>query len=197
MSRMKFVFCEGGDDLAVIKGVAGSIGIQDLQVEEFRGRNNLRNFLRLAKTRPEFTQCNVEAVGIIRDADDDGSAALQSVRDALAGNGFPAPAENGGFADGGIRTGVLIVGPNGGKGMVEDLCLNSVADRPEFPCVGEYFACISQKSGRHDFTSKAKVRVWMASHTDDDLRVGLAAEKGYWPWDSAVFEPMKKFLRQL
>lgn len=194
---MKFVFCEGGDDLAVIKGVAHSIGLPDIEVEPFQGKDKLRNFLRDVQTRPEFSRNLVTAVGIVRDADSDGGAAFQSVRDALLTNGFKAPGGNGGFAVNGIKTGILIVGPKDGKGMVEDLCLNSVSDQPEFPCVDDYFQCITQKSGRKDFSSKAKIRVWMASHVDYDLRVGIAAEKGYWPWESPVFNSLKEFLRQL
>ena len=79
--------------------------------------------------------------------------------------------------------------------MIEDLCLLSVSNRPEFPCVDEYFQCIAQRSGRQGFSSKARVRVWMASHVDYEYYVGKAAEKGYWPWESPVFDSLKEFLR--
>ena len=194
---MKFVFCEGWDDLAVITGVAGSIGLTDLRVEPFLGKGKLRSFLREVQTRPEFAQNKVAAVGIIRDADEDGDAAFQSVRDALLANGFKAPDQNGGFAVNGINIGVLIVGPKHGKGMVEDLCLSSVSNRPEFSCVEDYFRCIAEKSDRKNFSSKARIRVWMASQVDYDVRVGIAAEMGYWPWESPAFDSMKEFLRQL
>jgi hypothetical protein len=194
---MKFVFCEGRDDIAVITGVAGSIGLNDLRIERFLGKDNLRNFLRDVQTRSEFAQNKVTAVGIIRDADDDGNAAFQSVRDALLANGFKAPDQSGGFAVNGIKIGVLIVGPKNGKGMVEDLCLSSVGNRPEFPCVEDYFRCIAEKSDRKNFSSKARIRVWMASHSDHEYYVGKAAAEGYWPWDSPAFDSMKEFLRQL
>lgn len=133
----------------------------------------------------------------MRDADDNGGAAFQSVRDALIANGFKGPDKNGGFVANGIRTGILIVGPLDGKGMVEDLCLNSVSDRPEFPCVDDYFNCITQKSKRKDFSSKAKLRAWMAAQEDFDLYIGKAAEKGYWPWENPAFDPIREFLRNL
>ncbi len=81
--------------------------------------------------------------------------------------------------------------------MGEDLCLNSVSNHPQFACVDDYFRCIAQKCNRNNFSSKAKVRVWMASHVDYDLRVGGAAEEGYWPWGSPVFDSMKQFLQKL
>jgi hypothetical protein len=197
MNGLKFVFCEGKDDLAVITGVAQSIGISGLEIEPISGKNKLRDFLRGVWTRPEFAQKKVAAVGIIRDADDDASAAFQSVRDSLLANGFPAPEANGAVTGETIKVGILIVGPNAGRGMLEDLCLQSVSDRPEFPCVDEFFRCVADKSGRKDFSSKAKVRAWMASHPDFEFYVGKAAEKGYWPWASPVFDSLKQFLRAL
>ena len=194
---MKFIFCEGNDDLAVINGVAASIGITDLNVERFKGKDKLRKFLKSFQTRSVFTQNLVFSIGIVRDADEDGDDAFHSVREALLANGFNAPAQNGGCVADGIKTGILIIGPKDGKGMIEDLCLKSVADQPEFHCVDAYFSCIAQHSGRKEFKSKAKVRVWMASHVDWEYYVGKAAEEGYWPWESPAFDPLKNFLRAL
>jgi len=75
------------------------------------------------------------------------------------------------------KSGYWIIGPKNGKGMVEDLCLNSVSDRPEFPCVEDYFRCIAEKSDRKNFSSKAKIRVWMASHSDYELYVAEPRRK--------------------
>lgn len=193
---MKFVFCEGGDDEAVIRGVANSLGL-NVSVEPFLGKDKLREFLKDIRVRPEFARNYVTAFAIVRDADQDGDAAFRSVRDSLAANDFKAPERNGGFGAGEIRAGIFIVGPRQGQGMIEDICLDSVGDRPEFKCVDEYFRCIEQQSGRRSLSSKAKVRVWMASHTDFDLRVGKAAELGYWPWENAAFDSLRDFLKLL
>jgi hypothetical protein len=197
MSGQKFVFCEGGDDVAVIKGVAQSNEIPDLIVEPFLGKNQLRSFLGALQKRPEFAQNTVASIGIVRDADDDGAAAFQSVRDALISNGFASPDSSGAVTEEAVKVGILIIGPNDGRGMLEDMCLNSISDRPEFACVDDYFRCVAEKSERKDFSSKAKVRAWMASHPDYDLYVGKAAEKGYWPWASPAFDQLKDFLRRL
>jgi hypothetical protein len=197
MSQLKFVFCEDGDDVAVVRGVAALIALPDIRIEPFLGKNNLPHFLRDIKTRPEFAQNKVAAIGILRDADDDDVGAFRSVCDALTAHGFGRPNSNGGFASGDVRVGVLVIGPKNGKGMIEDLCLNSVSDLPQFGCVDEYFQCIVQKGGWQQFSSKAKVRAWMASQLDYELYVGKAAEKGYWNWASPVFDAMKEFLKQL
>jgi hypothetical protein len=196
--KAKFVFCEGGDDLAVIKGVAHSIGLSDLRVEPFLGKDRLREFLAEVQKRPEFSQLKVGAIAVVRDADYDEKAAFTSVRDSLLATGFkPSPEGNGEVVGTDLKIGILVIGPNNGLGMIEDLCLKSVSDRPEFGCVEQYFTCIAEKSPRKDFSSKARIRVWMASHVDYELYVGKAAKEGYWPWESVVFESLKSFLRAL
>jgi hypothetical protein len=192
---MKFVFCEGKDDVAVVRGLASHLNL-DFQVEEYGGKNNLSLFLEGLQKRPDFAQQKVNAIAILRDANGDLMASFASVRDALQRNGFPSPNEDATFSESVLRVGIFIVGVNR-LGMIEDVCLNSVSNQPEFSCVDDYFTCISKKSARSKFSSKAKVRVWMASHVDYDLRVGKAAEEGYWPWESSAFDSLKNFLKAL
>ena len=191
----KFVFCEGKDDELVLRSLAKALGL-DIKVEEYGGKNNLPHFLQGLSKRPEFAQQQVAAMAILRDADENLAAAFASVQDTLKLHNFAAPDANEPFTASTPRVGIFIVGADG-RGMMEDLCLKSVADRPEFACVDEYFRCIAQHSTRKDFTSKAKVRVWMASHVDWEYYVGKAAEEGYWPWESPAFAALKNFLRTL
>jgi hypothetical protein len=191
----KIVFCEGKDDVAVVRGLATHLGL-DVEVESYDGKNQVPILLQSLLKRPEFAQQKVAAIAILRDADADSKAAFTSVRESLRQNNFEAPAADGAFSESALKVGVFIVGVNG-RGMIEDLCLQSVSDQPEFPCVDSYFACITEKSGRSNFSSKGKVRVWMASHVDYDLRVGKAAEEGYWPWESPAFDSLKNFLKAL
>jgi len=191
----KIVFCEGKDDVAVVRGLVTHLGLK-IDVESYDGKDKLPVLLQSLPKRPEFAQKKVATIAILRDADANSNATFTSVRDTLMQNNFDAPAADGTFSESELKVGVFIVGFNG-QGMIEDLCLNSVSDQPEFSCVDSYFSCIAQKSPRANFSSKAKVRVWMASHDDYDYRVGKAAEKGYWPWESPAFEPLKNFLKAL
>ncbi len=192
---MKLVFCEGKDDVAVVRGLASHLKL-DIQVEEYGGKDKLPLFLAGLQKRPDFSQQKVSSMAILRDANGDGKASFTSVRDALQQNGFQPPNADATFSESALRVGIYIVGVNG-AGMIEDVCLNSVGSQPEFSCVDEYFKCISQKSGRSIFSSKAKVRVWMASHVDFEYFVGKAAAEGYWPWDSPAFDSLKDFLKAL
>jgi hypothetical protein len=194
-NAMKFVFCEGKGDQSVIQSLAKHLNL-DITVEWASGKDNLSNFLEGLSKRPDFAQQKVSAFAILRDANGDAAAAFASVRSALKKNNFPVPNADGTFSESELRVGVFIVGING-RGMIEDVCLKSVSDRPEFSCVDAYFDCIAKRSSRSKFSSKAKVRVWMASQVDFELYVGEAAEEGYWPWESPAFDSLKNFLKAL
>jgi hypothetical protein len=192
---MKIVFCEGKDDVAVVRGLASHLNL-DLQIEEYGGKDNLPSFLESLQKRPDFAQQKVSAMAVLRDANGDSQASFTSVRARLRQNGFPSPDADATFSESPLRVGIFIVGVDR-HGMIEDVCLNSVSDQPEFSCVDNYFNCIAEKSQRSNFSSKAKVRVWMASQVDYEYHVGKAAEEGYWPWESPAFDSLKNFLRAL
>lgn len=198
MSQLKkFVFCEGPDDRTVIKAIADSIGLSDLIIEELGGKDNLGAVLKALHARPAFARKEVSTLAIIRDADHDGAAAFQSVCDGLKHNGFDAPASNGNVIRGEINTGVYVIGPNNGQGMLEDLCLKSLNNQPDLKCVDQYFQCIEQNCGRNDFSSKAKFYVWRYSHPHRKLGVKEVTEAGFWLWSHPAFNELKNFLRLL
>ncbi len=84
--------------------------------------------------------------------------------------------------------------------MMEDVCLNSVADDPVMECVEQYFACVGQtniQGPRQVWRSKARVHAFLASRDRPDLRLGEAAERGIWRFDSEAFRPLIDLLRML
>ncbi|MGC8878303.1 MAG: DUF3226 domain-containing protein [Anaerolineae bacterium] len=84
------------------------------------------------------------------------------------------------------------------SGMLEDLCLIAVAEHPAMSCVVQYFECLQQKglTGPRNL-SKAKTQVFLASGPEAGLRLGEAAQRGFWLWDAPAFDPLKHFLRQI
>src|SRR5438309_2225137 len=114
---MKFVFCEGKDDVAVLRSLVTHLGL-DVKVESYDGKNKVPILLQSLSKRPEFAQQKVMSMAILRDADADSKAAFTSVKDALRQNNFEAPAADGAFSESALKVGVFIVGVNG-RGMVE------------------------------------------------------------------------------
>ena len=134
----------------------------------------------------------------MRDADADATSAFQSVSGALRDTGLAVPVVPGQVTGTNVRVGVWIMPDWQRPGMLEDLCLAAVQHDPAMPCVNDYFLCLSHNGlNQPNNLAKARVHTWLASRVEPDLRLGEAAEKGYWPWASVVFEPLKTFLQTL
>ena len=151
-------------------------------------RTYFREFGIVVETTQKFTLC--------RDADDNKDTAFQSVLTALRNNNLPTP-EAGQFENT-LRSKIFILPNNNTEGMLEDLCLQSIADDLGMSCVEGYFQCIQNQTGRQPKNmAKAKVHAWLASQIEPDKRLGDAAKAGYWNWNSPAFEPLKTFILSL
>ncbi len=191
---MKLVLCEGQGDLEVIRELCENRRETGLTIERYLGRAKLANVLKELPKRTEFTRQEVESLGITLDANGDGNAAWQLLRDAVRGSFNVSLTERGVFIGAKPRIGGFIVSGPDGKGMLEDLCLASVSDKPGYPCLVAYFKCLTESTDRRNYHSKAKFRAWMASQLNYDLYVGKAAEEGDLPFAKAAFNPLAQFL---
>ena len=84
--------------------------------------------------------------------------------------------------------------------MLEDVCLDSVSDDPAMECIDRYFECIevSDTTGpRHVWHSKARLHAFLASRDRPDLRIGEAADRRVWHFDTEAFTPLKDLLQLL
>jgi len=195
---MKLLLCEGNDDKAVVEGLCRHGEISDLVIEPYCGRGNLERVVKALPIRPEFTRKEVTSFAILIDAEEDGEASFQKLRNAIQ-QGLDIVIEQPGVFVGTAPrvAGFIISEADGKKGMLEDLCLESVSDRADYKCMQEYFDCLSKKTATKNYHPKAKFKAWMASQTEYDFRVGLAAGKGYLPWESKAFGPILEFLKSV
>jgi len=159
----------------------------------------------------------VSEYAIIRDADKSSEIAFQSVVSILRGlkeHGFDEPIPNriGNYEENAVRrVGVFIMPGNQAEGMLEDLCLQTVAEHPVMECVKGYFSCLSEvlvlkspgeprEIGKYYFPknpSKARAQAFLAGMYDNVASVGLAAKKQYWNFDHPVLADLKAFLAEL
>jgi len=137
----------------------------------------------------------VISLGVVRDADDDPVDAFSSISYALTHANLTVPSTTM------VRIGtdpsvIVMLLPNTGPGMLEDVCLEAVRGDAAMSCVDDYFQCLNGK-GISSFqnTSKSKVQAFLASKYETKL-LGIAARAGYWPWDATSFEPIVAFLRK-
>lgn len=193
---MKLVLCEGNDDVSVIKGLCEASAIAGLRVERMSGRDSLRAWLSEARKRPEFVRNEVESLGILLDADDIAEASWKKLTDDVKATFEIVLMKIGEFVGSQPRIAGFLVAGSDGKGMLEDLCLESVSSYPGFPCLKAYEQCLVE-AGIKRLHSKGRFRAWMATQSDYELHVGKAAEAGYLPFDSPAFDRLREFLKSM
>ena len=198
ISKQKLLIVEGKDDELFFVALLGHIGINELQVLGIGGKDQLERQLKALKLDPAWRL--VSSVGILQDADDDHRAAFRRVCKALKRAKLPVPARVMAPSEGPPIVRVMILPSLERTGALEDLCLEAAAVDPAMPCVVEYFQCLVDRSAtgpkRADL-NKAKTRVFLSSKEDPTLPLGIAAQKGYWPLDSGVFEEVKRFVSSI
>jgi len=192
----KLVLGEGLEEVRVFTAMLKHLGIRDITVEHYGGKDNLSRFLENLLARANFAQ--LVSLGITRDADASGEDAFRSVCGALEKAGLPKPSEPGVIADGKPKVTVLVLPDGKAQGMLEDVCLGSVAGDGAVKCLDAFFECVEVEANRKPVQmSKARVHAWLATQTEPDKRLGEAAECGFWDWGHAAFEPLKRFLQEI
>jgi len=187
---------EGREEELFFGALIKHLGLQNIQTMPIGGKEQLRRNLKALAVSPGFPE--VVSLGVVRDANADPGAAFQSVRDALQAANLPVPERPLVPVGGRPRVAVLILPEVGIPGMLEDLCLRAVAQDLAMPCVEQYFKCLQQEGlSLPDNMSKAKVQVFLASRPKAGLRLGEAAQAGYWSWEAKAFEQVRDFLERI
>ncbi|MBD1926527.1 hypothetical protein H6F74_09765 [Trichocoleus sp. FACHB-90] len=194
--KPKLLIGEGSEEVLFFTALLTHLNITDIQVEEYRGKQGLRNYLKTLLVRPGYT--DVVSLAITRDADSCAKSAFQSVCSALNYARLAVPSKSGGIAGNSPQVGVMILPDDQNPGMLEDVCLAAVATDPVLQCVDKYFECVTNTTRRQpNNMGKARIRAWLSSQIDPDKRLGEAAKAGYLPWDSPAFDRLKQFLQAL
>jgi len=204
LTQPKLLIVEGKDEQFFFDALLAAMGHRsDVQICPQGGKDKLARYIRTLTQTPGFDdQANkVNAIGIVRDADDNPDAAFQSISNALKDGNLPVPPHPMQLAGGDPQVIVFITPGNHRPGALEDLCLWSVQDNPATPCVNSFFQCLREKLPGDDLPknlSKAKVQAFLASrkHTVRDL--GVAAKKKYWgDWEHEAFSEIREFLQTI
>ena len=194
---MKFVLCEGKDEVNVLDGLCAQSSISGLTVREYGGRNNLGGFIEQSKKLREFTSQEVGSLAIVMDADNDADASWQRIRDVVRAGFSVELSAPGAWTGETPRVAGFVIAGGDGKGMLETLCLEAVSDRPGYVCLEDYFKCLTQKTGKSDYHPKQHFHAWLASQTKELYRVGEAARREFVPYESKAFDRLREFLRSV
>ena len=183
------LFVEGNDQRNFFEALTRHLSIPNIQMQNFGGVDGLPEFLSIFAKAQNFA--TVRSIGIVRDAERSAGSAFQSVRSALGNAQLPAPARAGGASAGSPRVSAFILPDNKHPGMLETLLCRTFAGSAEDRCIYDYFACTRAPVLRPE---KARAQAWLATKPDPHVSVGVAAKKGYWDLDHAVFADLRNFL---
>lgn len=180
-------------------------GLDNIQIISTDSKDKLPKFLDIVPDLVNSDQ--IKRIAIIQDADNDQNRFFKQIQKTLIKIGFPVPDRQIEPKTGKINVSqeislqVLIIGIDG-KGMLEDVCLDSVSNDCAMPCVNSFFDCLTKFYSTSELIppknlSKAKTRVFLASRKECTVYIGLAAKEGYWDFTKPSFDRMKELLQFL
>ena len=199
ITKEALLLVEGKDALNFIVALCNHLAFSPQpEIRNFGGVSELREFLNLLPRVSGFQ--DVKSIGIIRDAEGDAAAALQSVQSSLRNAGLTAPEEPAQLVSDGQRAiGVLILPGQGRPGMLETLLCDTFAGKPENACVDAFFNCVSEarQGWSAERPDKARAQVLITTQPLPHVSVGVAAKEKYWDLNHAVLEPVRAFLQSV
>lgn len=198
----RLLFVEGVDEEKLFGALLKHMGLTGLQVMGIAGKTQIAPNLKSFAASSAFTTGFVSAIGVVRDCDNNRKGTFDSVCGALKAAKLPVPTSSMTLiAENDLRVGIMIMPPTqlGTDHMLEDLCLASVGEDRAVGCLENYFACLSQQGITHksNAIAKARLHAFLASRQEPDLRLGEAAQKGYWNFEHPAFTDVRTFLTQL
>ena len=199
ISSPKQLIVEGNDEVRLLKAMFKHFNIQGIQLQNCEGFDDFRKFLNAFMALSGFS--DIQSLGIVADAESRRSGREQAIREALSAKGLPSPTGPLQVASNSrLSVAYLVIPSDKDSGMLENLCLDSIADDIGMPCVEYYFECIKHTSlaGPKDvWMPKARLHAFLASRDRPGMRLGEAAEKGIWDFDADVFDTLRRLLEIL
>lgn len=166
------------------------------------GRDGFRRGLRAVAT--DIRERHVEAIGVVRDADEHPDRAFQGICDALKNSEFDRPDAHGKIVEAEPRIGVFVMPDGKSCGALESLCRRSVTAGIAGSCTGEYLDCLDRHEGwggkqerNTAQRDKALTHAFLASQKDPVARVGEGALQGIWDFQHEAFREIWDFLLRL
>ncbi|MCU0427952.1 MAG: hypothetical protein MUF71_20260 [Candidatus Kapabacteria bacterium] len=197
LTSSKLLLVEGKDEAGFCKAFLTTLAIGDVQIIDVGGRFKFSDNIQRLLKRPNFN--TVQMLGILRDAEDKPAEnTFASVCSDLKRVGLPQPQALTRFSDTKPSVGVFVMPDNRHAGMLEDLCLESLANTDGITHTDDFFTKASITESAKDF-SKRRIQAWLSiAHSEEYLQreVGRAAEAGFWNFDHPCFTELKAFLEQ-
>lgn len=189
----KLLIVEGGDDENFFSEILEACQIENVQIINLEGKTNYNQDIPDIFKRPDFSI--VKIVIITRDANADADDSFENVKGILERNNYPYPSSKNSLSDGTPRVGIYIISkPGTNVGELEDLCLETVKDKPAMKCVEIFIECALKLDARPTQLSKSKCKAYLAIMPESVPHVGIGALRGYWDLNSEILNDLKNFI---
>ena len=200
IESQKLLLVEGKDEEVFFKIFLERKKIDGIQVMSSGGKHQFQTLFPRIKKAPGFDE--ISSLAVIHDADMDAYKAFQSICSVLKNNDMKSPDEIASFASDCPRVGVFIIPDGKNKGKLESLCLSTVKSEGIIECIDSFMTCIEKNSNSSSYNfpkdiHKARCRAFLSAMEKDTPSLGVAAQKGYWDFDSEKLNPLLNFLKQL
>ena len=187
---------EGNDQRNFFEAFIEHLSLKDIQIQNFGGVSELRNFLLAFVNMPNFQ--TVQSIGIVRDAERSAKGALQSVQSSLKRVKLPAPQNSVERTGTNPSVTVLILPGDSRSGMLETLLCESFADTSVDHCIDDFFTCVENLPDVSiKNPDKARAHAYLTTKPDPHFSVGVAAKNKYWYLEHDVFGNVRDFLQRI
>ena len=188
---------EGNDQRNFFEAFIEHLSLENIQIQNFGGVNELRGFLLALANAPGFRE-TVKSIGLVRDAETSAQGAFQSVRGSLENAGLSVPNQPEERTGGSPAVTVLILPGDNSPGMLETLLNETFANTPEDACINAFFECVEAiPTVSINNPAKARAYAYLTTKPNPHHSVGMAAKQSYWDLDHDVFDQVRQFLRAL
>jgi len=202
ITEPKLLLTEGADAYWFSKWAVSGYALSRIQVIDFGGNQQLETKLTTLQRIPGYHQ--VEALGIIRDAESNASAAVESVQLALERAKLTVPDNAFEVKSGSPKVGIfLFPGPGNGEktprpGTLEDFCLFTVKGKPVMSCIDSFLDCVKDVGCDVRHPHKASLHAYLTANDKFvGMKLGEAGRAGAWDWEHPAFRAFKEFLYSL
>ena len=197
ITKEKLLIVEGKDEVEFFKVFFNKKNIQGIQIMDSGGRDNFKKLLPVLQKN--FN--TLTSLAIIQDADDKPpNVRFDSICSTLTRCDLGPPNDIASFNTKATpKVGIFIIPDGESKGMLESLCLSTIESKEKetLKCVDEFMKCIEIKSKKPKNPYKAHHRAFLAAMPDDTPSLGVAAQKGYWDFDSDKLKPLLEFVEKI
>lgn len=198
--KEKLILAEGADGMRFCICALKAYGIDDVQVLDFGGNEDLPRYLRVLSSLDGFEQ--VRGLLIVRDAECDAEAAQRSIRTALTNARLPQCHQKAyqylEYED--LRIGTVIFPDSrAASGTLEDLCLAMIPPKQRDKMnLTESFAQQADQLESLTYPHKTRLHAYLSIQNKlVGLKIGEAARAGAWDWHSPEVADFKRMLRDL